>query len=211
MRLDHISYACTASELPDVVQRIGSELGATFLDGGRHPSFGTRNFILPLASGSYVEVVSALDHPAALKAPFGQAVQARAEAGGGWMSWVIAVDDLSPMEARLGRTAAAGHRIRPDGIELCWKQLGVLDTMTDPQLPFFVSWECNSSEHPSAGGTAAVGLDRIEICGDPDAVDEWAGFSVSPDNVRVEWLDSPDEEGVIAVWFTTPHGAVRID
>ena len=74
MRLDHISYACTTSELADTIQRIGGDLGATFLDGGRHPSFGTRNFILPLAGGCYVEVVSALDHPAAEKAPFGRAV-----------------------------------------------------------------------------------------------------------------------------------------
>ncbi len=211
MRLDHISYACTASELPDVVQRIGSELGATFIDGGRHPSFGTRNFILPLSNGTYVEVVSALDHPAALKAPFGQAVHARADAGGGWMSWVIAVDDLSPIEARLGRTAAAGHRIRPDGVELCWKQLGVLDTMADPQLPFFVSWECNSSEHPSAGGSAGIGIERIEIGGAPETVNGWAGISVSPENASIDWIDSADEEGLIAVWFTTPHGSVRID
>lgn len=211
MRLDHISYACTSSELPDVVQRIGSELGATFVDGGRHPSFGTRNFILPLSHGSYVEVVSALDHPAALKAPFGQAVQARAEAGGGWMSWVVSVDDLSTMEARLGRPAATGHRIRPDGTDLRWKQLGVLDTMSDPQLPFFVSWACDVSQHPSAGANGSVGVDRIEISGTQGAVDDWAGFAVNPANVEISWADAPDDDGVIAVWFTTPHGAVRID
>ncbi|MBT5502118.1 MAG: VOC family protein, partial [Actinobacteria bacterium] len=51
MRLDHISYACQSSELADVVQRIGVDLGNTFVDGGRHPSFGTRNFTLPLAHG----------------------------------------------------------------------------------------------------------------------------------------------------------------
>jgi hypothetical protein len=211
MRLDHISYACTSSELPDVVQRIGSELGATFIDGGRHPSFGTRNFILPLSRGSYVEVVSALDHPAALKAPFGQAVQARASAGGGWMSWVISVDDLSPLEAQLGREAAAGHRIRPDGVELRWKQLGVLDTMTDPQLPFFVSWECDGTEHPSAGAVAGVGVDRIEISGEQATVDEWAGFPIAPSNAQMDWISSSNDEGVIAVWFTTSHGIVRID
>ena len=46
-----MSYACNSGELADVVQRIGSDLGATFQDGGRHPQFGTRNFILPLAEG----------------------------------------------------------------------------------------------------------------------------------------------------------------
>ena len=51
MRLDHISYAAPSDHLADVVQRIGYRLGAGFSDGGVHPRFGTRNFVLPLAGG----------------------------------------------------------------------------------------------------------------------------------------------------------------
>jgi len=211
MRLDHISYACTTAELADVIQRIGGDLGATFVDGGRHPSFGTRNFILPLANGCYVEVVSALDHPAAEKAPFGRAVARRAQDGGGWMSWVVAVGDLAPVEARLGREARDGHRIRPDGTDLCWRQIGVLDFMEDPQLPFFVQWSCAEPDHPSAGGSS-VAIERIEMCGDPDAISAWLGteHEVPLDGVTVDWVES-EEPGITAIWFSTPHGAVRID
>jgi Glyoxalase-like domain len=210
MRLDHISYACTTSELADVVQRIGSDLGATFVDGGRHPSFGTRNFILPLANGCYIEVVSALDHPAAEKAPFGRAVAQRASDGGGWMSWVVAVDDLAPVEERLGREARDGHRIRPDGTDLCWRQIGVLEVMVDPQLPFFVQWSGPATDHPSAGGT--ISIDRIEMSGDPDAISEWLGtdHDVPLDGITVDWVED-EEPGLVAIWFSTPHGAVRID
>lgn len=211
MRLDHISYACTTSELADVVQRIGGDIGATFVDGGRHPSFGTRNFILPLANGCYVEVVSALDHPAAEKAPFGRAVAQRASDGGGWMSWVVAVDDLAPVEERLGREARDGHRIRPDGTDLCWRQIGVLDVMADPQLPFFVQWCSPTGDHPSTGG-AAVGIERIEMSGDPKAISEWLGteHDVPLDGITVDWVDNEDP-GLVAIWFSTSHGAVRID
>lgn len=211
MRLDHISYACTTSELADVIQRIGGDLGATFVDGGRHPSFGTRNFILPLKNGCYIEVVSALDHPAAEKAPFGQAVRRRAEDGGGWMSWVVAVDDLAPIEARLGRAGADGHRIRPDGVDLCWRQIGVLDVMADPALPFFVQWLSPEDQHPSAGGST-VAIERVEMCGDADAIKDWlegAHDQVQGD-IEVEWVDAEDP-GLVAVWFSTPHGSVRID
>ena len=104
MQLDHISYACANSELADVVQRIGMDLGFTFVDGGRHPSFGTRNFVLPLADGAYIEVVAPLDHPAALKAPFGRAVQQSVDNGGGWMSWAVSTPDISIVERRLERT-----------------------------------------------------------------------------------------------------------
>ena len=211
MRLDHISYACTSSELADVVQRIGSDLGATFVDGGRHPSFGTRNFILPLAGGMYEEVVSALDHPAAAKAAFGRAVQRRADAGGGWLGWAVAVADIAPVEQRLGRKAGEGHRVRPDGHELRWRQIGILDLMEDAQLPYFVQWDCSATEHPSAsGGPVAIG--RIELCGDPNTIGTWLGEPAdSPlDEIAVEWLDG-DDAGVQAVWFSTPNGMVRID
>lgn len=211
MRLDHISYACTTSELGDVVQRIGSDLGATFVDGGRHPSFGTKNFILPLADGCYIEVVSALDHPAADKAPFGRAVAQRAERGGGWMSWAVAVDDIHAVEARMGREATPGHRIRPDGADLCWKQIGVLDVMDDPQLPFFVEWSSTTAEHPSTGG-GAVTLERIELCGDAGAIASWldADHVIPLDGIDVSWVDD-DEPGLVALWFSTAHGTVRID
>jgi hypothetical protein len=211
MRLDHLSYACTASELADVVQRIGSDLGASFRDGGLHPSFGTRNFILPLAGDCYIEVVAALDHPAAEKAPFGRAVQQAADEGGGWLTWVVSVDDIAPWEAKLGRSAQPGRRVRPDGYELRWRQIGVLDVMVDRQLPFFISWETPAEEHPSRGdeGTAIA---RLELTGDSERICAWLDAPVSRplDGVEVEWVDS-DEPGIQAVWFETPNGAVRVD
>lgn len=209
MRLDHLSYACTTAEIADVVQRIGSDLGGTFVDGGRHPSFGTRNFILPLAGGAYVEVVSALDHPAALKAPFGQAVHRRAEDGGGWLSWVLAVDDLTAVETRLGRPAARGHRIRPDGVELCWQQIGVLDMMDSPEVPFFVHWDCEDTEHPSAGG-GAIAIESIELSGDRNTIAEIIDVDTELDDIAVTWVQD-DTPGVSAVTFRTPGGSVRID
>ena len=66
MRLDHISYVTSHDQLADTVQRLGSRLGSTFVDGGVHPRFGTRNFTTPLLGGQYLEVVCPLDHPAAL-------------------------------------------------------------------------------------------------------------------------------------------------
>ena len=64
MRLDHVSYVTSHDQLADTVQRLGSRLGTTFVDGGIHPRFGTRNFTAPLLDGKYIEVVCPLDHPA---------------------------------------------------------------------------------------------------------------------------------------------------
>lgn len=211
MRLDHLSYACSPAALPDVVQRIGSDLGAAFVDGGRHPQFGTRNFVLPLQGGCYVEVVCALDHPSVDKAPFRQAVCQRAEQGGGWMAWVLGTTDISPMEARLGRQAVPAHRVKPDGTKLHWRQLGVLDLMEDPQLPFFVQWDVPADLHPSAGA-GSVRVERIELAGEPTVVAEWLQAPVAElvDEVEVSWVVA-DEVGITAAWFSTAHGSVRID
>jgi hypothetical protein len=211
MRLDHVSYATTPHELPDVVNRLGNAVGSGFRDGGRHPRFGTRNFVLPLADGAYLEVVAALDHPAADRAPFGQAVRRRAESGGGWLGWVVAVDDIAPIEARLGRPAVAGHRVRPDGVDLTWRQIGVYDLMDDPQLPFFIAWE-QAPEHPSAGGGDDVRIAGLEIAGDPAVLGRWLGQPAGEllGGVTLTWVHD-DGPGLVAVHVDTPRGPVRLD
>ena len=212
MRLDHVSYATEPAHLADTVQRLGAAIGAPFTDGGLHPRFGTRNFVLPLAGGTYLEVVAALEHPAADKEPFGQAVKARAEDGGGWLGWVVAVDDLAPVEARLGRSGVGGNRHRPDGYDLRWRQIGVLDLIEDPQLPFFVQWLCDPSQHPSAGGRVDLRLERMEIGGDADTVAAWLGEpSTHPlDGIEVDWIED-EAPGLQAVYVMTPNGTVRLD
>jgi hypothetical protein len=213
MRLDHLSYAAGPEGLAACVQRLGSRLGAGFTDGGIHPSFGTRNFVLPLADGCYLEAVEALDHPAADRAPFGRAVRARSLAGGGWLGWAVRVADIAPIELRLGRPAAAGHRRRPDGFDLRWEQLGVNDTVEDPQLPFFVKWLTDEQHHPSMPGSS-IRLSRIEIAGELARIDAYLGTSaLQPlDGIQVDWASATDDDtGVVAAVFDTSVGAVRID
>src|SRR3954467_9620099 len=151
MHLDHVSYAAGPDGLEATTERLSELLGEKFTDGGVHPRFGTTNMILPLTDRQYLEVVEVLDHPASDKAPFGQAVRARSETGGGWLGWVVQVDDLAAVELRLEREAVPGNRHRPDGIELRWKQVGVKGLQSDPQLPFFVQWGSPSTMHPSTG------------------------------------------------------------
>lgn len=212
MRLDHLSYAAGPGGLRGTAQRIGGLLGREFTDGGVHPRFGTRNMILPLAGHTYLEIVEVLDHPASDKAPFGQAVRTRSAAGGGWLGWVVAVDDLAPIEKRLGREAVAGNRKRPDGTELVWRQIGVNGLIADPQLPFFIQWGVPAEQHPSYGADQSYSLSCLEIAGDPQRVSEWLGEPVEEplEDVKVEWVAPHGTPGILAVQVHTPHGLVRI-
>ncbi len=216
MRLDHLAYVSDSAHVVDVVQRLGSSLGAAFTDGGMHPRFGTRNFILPMQGGTYLEVVCALDHPAADQVPFGRAVIRVANEGGGWLGWVVGVDDITIAEKRIGRESADGHRRRPDGVDLSWKQLGINNMIDDPQLPFFIQWLSDPSEHPSVGAKTGLQIERLEIAGSQATVCEWLGEPVEHplDNVAVTWIDPRDNDGrtgLVAVDIRTPKGVVRID
>ena len=214
MRLDHISYAAAHDQLVDVVQRLGSRIGSAFIDGGIHPRFGTRNFTLPLKNGRYLEVVCPLDHPAADASPFGKVVTKRVDEGGGWLTWVISTEDILPIEKRLGRQSVQGHRMRPDGTELKWKQLGVLGTLDDAQLPFFIEWQ--TQDHPSVDGKATAEIVKIELSGNLSSVNQWLGsnFQSALDDIVIDWVDphkNDGETGIVAVHLLTPNGTIRID
>ncbi len=212
MRLDHLSFAAGPDGLAGTARRIGRLLGRDFVDGGVHPRFGTRNMVLPLADHTYLEVVEVLDHPASDKAPFGQAVRARSALGGGWLGWVVSVNDITIVEKRLGREAVKGNRHRPDGTELLWRQIGVNGLISDAQLPFFVQWLSPDEMHPSTGGSPDWSLACLEIAGDPQRVSEWLGETVEAplEDVKVEWVAPNGTPGIIAAQFQTPNGLVRV-
>jgi len=193
-RLDHLSYATTSDQLVDVVQRIGSRIGSAFIDGGIHPRFGTRNFTLPLKNGHYIEVVCPLDHPAAEESPFGQAVSKRAREGGGWMTWVVATSDITPVESRLGRSSVIGSRKRPDGTELKWM----------------------TNNHPSTDGKPNAEIKRIDISGDEKVIENWLGSDPGKAlrDLEVNWLDPKEcdgETGIVSVTLSTLNGEVVLE
>jgi hypothetical protein len=213
MRLDHVSYACEPDGLAATADRIAANLGMDPVKGGVHPRFGTRNMIFPLVNGQYLEVVEVLDHPASTKAPFGQAVRARSEAGGGWMGWCVAVDDLTPFEERLGRSAVPGNRKFPDGQELTWQQIGIKGLIADPQVPYLLRWdEGTEALHPSQARPASVKLSCLTIAGSSERVTEWLGTDVEEtlDGVKVQWIAPNGTPGIMSVTFETADGRIEI-
>jgi hypothetical protein len=130
------------------------------------------------------------------------------------MTWVVATDDISPVEQRLGRSSIDGSRKRPDGTELKWKQLGVMGTIEDSQLPFFIQWVSN--EHPSTDGKPTAEIQRIEISGDESTIKEWLGSEPARAFKDVEVVyrnpnDFEGETGIISVVLSSPNGEVVLD
>lgn len=212
MHLDHVSFAVGPHGLAGTTADLGQLLGATFLDGGAHPRFGTRNMILPLKNRQYLEVVEVLDHPASDKAAFGQAVRERSDAGGGWMAWCVSVDDMTEVERRIGRHAVPGNRRRPDGFNLQWRQIGTSSMRADPQLPYVTSWDIDPSEHPSQMAPSDIELVALDIAGSPQRLSDWLGETAvdALEQIDVNWTAPHGLPGIMAATFRTPAGDVRI-
>ena len=214
MRLDHVSYVTSHDQLADTVQRLGSRLGSSFVDGGIHPRFGTRNFTCALKNGQYIEVVCPLDHPATEQTPWGKAVSKKANEGGGWFTWVFSTEDISPIEEKFGRDAIEGHRTRPNGTDLKWKQIGVKEIVDVPEFPFFIQWL--STDHPSQDGVPLAEIQKIVIADKDELANSWfkKDILVSLGDVDIEWVDlsmNDEQSGIAAVHVVTPSGLVVLD
>ena len=214
MRLDHVSYVTSHDQLADTVQRLGSRLGTTFVDGGIHPRFGTRNFTAPLLDGKYIEVVCPLDHPATEQTPWGKAVSKKAQEGGGWLTWVFSTEDISPIEEKFGRKAVDGHRTRPDGTDLKWKQIGVKEITDSRELPFFIEWL--TEDHPSKDGNAVAKIEKIMIVDEEELRASWFKEDIlsSIEDIQIEWMansNNSQEIGLTSIVFNCQGMSVKID
>ena len=211
MRLDHVSYVASHDQISDVVNRIGSQIGTAFVDGGIHPKFGTRNFTAPLLNGQYIEVVCPLEHPATDATPFGNAVKKKADAGGGWLTWVYSVDDLSIYEKLFQRSSIEGRRIKPNGDYLSWNQIGLIESINNTGLPYFIEW--HGGNHPSLDGKPTIEISKIIINSlDAKLKSTYDTYQIDNGNrKKLELMSDPDISlGIERIDFTVLNKTISI-
>ena len=212
MHVDHLIFATGPDGLKAEAARLAAALGTDYKDGGFHPRFGTRNHIIPLTDARYIEVVEVLDHPAAEKAAFGQAVRARSNMGGGWLGWVVSVPNIATYEARLERSSVPGSRQFPDGRRLEWVQIGIRGLLADPQLPYFLEWKSDDSLRPAAL-PAEVSLTELQISGSAERLSEWLDLPIGDelDGIKLDLVAPRGTPGISSVTFDSPaKGIVTI-
>jgi hypothetical protein len=146
--------------------------------------------------------------------PWGRAVGKKALDGGGWLTWVFRTENINPIAARFGRDPIEGHRTRPDGSLLKWKQIGVKEINENPAFPFFIEWL--TAEHPSQQGAANGEIKKIVIAHDSALSDSWFQEEIlnALENVAIEWISpshNDGQSGIVAVHFQTSIGLIEID
>lgn len=188
--VDHVIYA--VPDLATGIERVAALLGVRPEIGGRHPAFGTRNALLSLGGGTYLEVMA---HDPELPPP-GRGVlfaldrlpEPRV------ITWVLRAEDV---DERADRSRAAGvpigqvvsgGRERPDGSALTWR-------FTDPYafpfggvVPFLIAW--GRSPHPSATLPVGGALEALELL-HPEAERAGSALRVLGSDLPVHVGDRP--------------------
>jgi Glyoxalase-like domain len=206
LRLDHVVYA--VPDLDEAAVRFRERFGLDSTEGGRHERWGTANRIVPLGD-QYLELVAAVDAPAAAETAFGRGVLERAARGGGWFTIAVVANDLEDVASRLGLEVGSGSRTRPDGQTVRWLMAGLDDPRREPWMPFFLTWGVGQDRHPGrarAGhGVRATGIAWVEVGGDAERLHAWLGGDELP--IRV----GDGEPGIHKVAISIADGDLVIE
>ncbi|MEV6560847.1 VOC family protein [Nocardia sp. NPDC051756] len=160
--LDHLVLA--TPDLPESVATVTRLLGVAPVPGGRHVGRGTRNFLLGLGDGAYLELIGPDDdQPApAFPRPFG--IDGLTESR--LLTWAARVNDIG---GAVAEARAAGYdpgdasemsRDTPDGQVLRWRLTLSRDGSHTGVIPFLIDW--GATAHPSVS-LPQVNLRAFEV------------------------------------------------
>ena len=159
--IDHIVWAVPefAKGVADVAALLGIEPTA----GGRHTGRGTRNALLALGYGAYLEVIGPdAEQPGVPPLAFGIDTLKAARLA----TWAAKAPDI---DARVAQAKAAGFdagavldmvRDRPDGVRLHWRLTRRETPAGDGLVPFLIDW--GTSPHPAETSAQGCTLLRLE-------------------------------------------------
>lgn len=178
MRIDHVIYG--TADLDVAAARVEASLALTAVAGGRHEGLGTHNRIVPLADGSFIELLAVADPEEAQRSPLGAALQATITRGDALCGWAVAVEDVGAVAVRLGTTISTVGR---QGMTA--RLTGVLQSLAEPALPFFIERAAGRiarrTAPPLANATASIAW--LEVAADARRLTDWLGSAELP--VRV--------------------------
>ncbi len=180
--IDHVILG--VADLDQGVAEVERRTGAKLVAGGSHPGLGTRNALMSLGDGTYLEVMAPDPAQAKDDADIRELKALKAPTPVGW---AMRTDDAPGLVARLSPTLKTatipGSRTKADGTRLDWT-LVVLPAIGDPLAPFFIAWDTMTT-HPSRTSPGGCSLAALSIdTPDPARLQPVAGLAAKPVALR---------------------------
>jgi Glyoxalase-like domain len=149
--------------------------GLASIEGGRHPAWGTANWIVPLGD-AYLELVAVADRETADRSTFGKWIASAIP--GRPLGWAVRTDLIDAVGHRLGQPVVRGSRIDPGGALITWRSVGLDIAVRESGLPFFIQW----GDGVPLPGAAAVRhrngpatLKLLSVAADQERLADWLG------------------------------------
>ena len=164
---DHLVLA--VPDLEPAIEALAERTGVRATIGGSHPGRGTRNALLSLGTGYYLEIIA--PDPAQPESKTGEPAQMAELAQPVLGGWALRSDDLAAELARVranGLEVAGpfpGGRDRPDGVKLTWQTAFVSGPLAS-SMPFLIEWG-SGTPHPSLDAPLLGTLQSLVVV-DPD-------------------------------------------
>jgi hypothetical protein len=202
LHVDHLILG--TRDLDEGMRQFEERTGVRPMVGGVHPGRGTRNALVSIGPGLYIEILA----PQAGEPDGPGAEDLKALADLTPMGWAVGVRDLLTARERLigagfGLTdVMPGARARPDGSRLSWQTFAI-EKPAMAGVPFFIRWGDETS-HPSQDAPAGCRLDSLRIVS-PDASDLRRALDALPLKLPLEKGARPAME----VALRCPKGTVR--
>lgn len=206
LAVDHVVLVVPDLDSAAAALERGPGLRAT--RGGRHPTLGTQNALMPLG-GAYLELVAVADESAATSTPFGRAALAARRDGphlAGWVARADGAEHLDAAAALLGDTVVPMARLTPAGTRVTWRIAGSERLGDGGAVPPVLAWDDPDSAPPFAPPDHPVGrvrLVHVEV-GDPGG--ELARLLPVP----ALHVVAATPVGVHAVVLDTPQGRLHL-
>jgi glyoxalase-like protein len=180
-------------------------------DGGRHPGRGTANLIVAFGT-QYLELLAVVDRDEAMSSAQGRPVLAAlGTRGPGLARWSVEVSDIASTGRRLGLPVERRQRVRPDGVVIGWRSVGVDESWGEPWRCAFMAWD-DQSTHPARTSRShpngVVGFERLTVAvPDVDVATQWSG--TVPEGVQLVAAGG-GPAGPVALVAATRSGSVDL-
>ena len=173
MRIDHAIYGC--ADLDAGVRRFETEFGFRVTEGGDHPEFGTKNAIVSVGEGQFIELLAVAD--ATSRHPMVAVLSGLVSDGDRLVGLCLRPRNLDEVAERLGLAVMPAERHKPDGSVLRWRLAGVEAALGPERLPFFIDWGPGTDELDRTHAENAVtsGFEWIDYGGDEGRLSDWVG------------------------------------